>query len=88
MIMISRNFIFNLTNYCVTVSFLAKLPACGISFSTAVSALVVSKSVMLGVLPLTSLILALREAVVATLVIRGILFLTSIILVLRVVLIA
>ena len=43
---------------------------------------------MLGVLPLTSFIFALREAVVATLVILGILPLTSIILVLRVVLVA
>ena len=41
MIMISSNFIFNFTNYCVTVSFfLTKLLTLGTSFSTAVRAVV------------------------------------------------
>ena len=89
MIMISNNFIFNLTNFCVIVSFLTKLLTLGILFSTAVGAVVVTKIVILGILFLTLCILALRAVVVvAKLVILGISPLTSIILALRVVLVA
>ena len=49
MIMISSNFIFSLTNFCVIVSFLTKLPTLGILFSTAVRAVVVAKLVILGI---------------------------------------
>ena len=72
MIMIS-NFLFNFTNFCVTVSFLTKLVTLGILFSTAVRALVVAKLVIFGIPSLTSFILALREVFVAKLVMSGIL---------------
>ena len=91
MIMISINFIFNFTNFCVIVSFfLTKLITLGILFSTEVRAviLVVAKLVILGILFLTSFILALRAVVVAKLVILGISFLTPFILASRVVLVA
>ena len=67
MIMISSNFIFNFTNFCVIVSFfLTKSLRFGILFSIAVRAVVVvAKLVMLG-------ILRLRAEVVAKLVISGI----------------
>ena len=55
------NFLFNFINFCVIVSFLTKLLTLGISFSTAVRELVVTKLVILGISPLASLILALRE---------------------------
>ena len=45
----------------------------GILFSTAVRPLVVSKLVILGILPLISCILALRVALLAKLVLSGIL---------------
>ena len=64
------------------------LPWSGILFSKAVRAVVVVKLVMLGILFLTSFILALREAVVAKLVITGISCLTLLVLTLRVVLVA
>ena len=71
MIMISSNFIFDLTNFCVTVFlFLNKLLTLGILFSTAVTAVLVAK--LLGISPLTSFILAIREALVVKLVISGI----------------
>ena len=63
--MISSNFIFNFTNVCVIVSFLTKLLTLGILFSTVVRAIVVAKLVVLGISPLTSFILALREVLVA-----------------------
>ena len=70
MIMISSNFIFDLTNFCVTVFlFLNKLLTLGILFSTAVIAVVAK---LLGISPLTSFILALSEALVVKLVISGI----------------
>ena len=75
MIMISSNFIFSLTNVCVIVSFLTKLLTLSILFSIAVRAAVVAKFrylVILGISPLTSFILALREALIAKLVILGI----------------
>ena len=59
-----------------------------ILFSTVVKVGVVAKFVIAGILPLTSFILALREAWVATLVILGISFLTSYILASKVVLLA
>ena len=55
------NFLFSFINFCVIVSFLTKLLTLGISFSTAVRELVVTKLVILGISPLASLILALRE---------------------------
>ena len=72
MIIFSSNFIFNFTNFCIVLSFFNKFLTLGILFSTAIRALVVAKLVILGILPLTSFILALREALVATLVILGI----------------
>ena len=66
MIMISSNFIFNFTNFCVIISFfLTKLLTLGILFSTAVRAVVVAKLLILGISLLISLILALRAVVVA-----------------------
>ena len=59
----------------------------GSLFSTAVGAVVVAKLVMLGILSLTSFILATRAAVVAKLVILGITPLSSFTLALRVVLV-
>ena len=61
MIMISSNFIFNFTNFCVIVSFLTKLLTLDILFSVAVRAVVIAKFVTLGTSPLTSFILELRE---------------------------
>ena len=52
---------------------MTKLLTLGILFSTTVKAVVVAKLVILGISPLTSFILALREALVAKLVISGIL---------------
>ena len=52
---------------------MTKLLTLGILFSTAVRAVVVAKLVMLGISPLTSFILALREALEANFVISGIL---------------
>ena len=60
----------------------------GILFLTLVRAAVVAKFVILGILSLTSLILALRTEVVAKLVILDISPVTSFILALRVVLVA
>ena len=62
---------------CYSQFFLTKLPALGISFSTEISGIVVAKSVILGILPLTSFILGLRAAAVAKLVILVISPLTS-----------
>ena len=74
MIMIGSNFIFSFTNFCVIVSFFwTKLLTLGILFSTAIRAVVVAKLVILGILFLTSFILALRVVVVAKFVISGIL---------------
>ena len=53
---------------------MTKVLTSGISFSTAWSTAVKAKLEMLGILPLTSLTLALRSAVAAKLVISGILF--------------
>ena len=66
MIMISSYFIFSFTNFVLT-----KLPTLGILFSTAVKGVVVAKLVILGILFLTSFILALRVVLVAKLVIPG-----------------
>ena len=52
--MISSNFFFNFTNYCVIVSFLTKLLTLGILFSAAVRAVVVANLVTQSVLSLTS----------------------------------
>ena len=51
------------------LSFLTKLLTLGILFSSAVRAAVIAKLLMLGILFLTSFILALRAAVVAKLAI-------------------
>ena len=68
---------------------MTKLLTLGVLFSTAVRAVVVvAKLVILGILLLTSFILALRAVVLAKLVILGISPLTSFILALRVVLVA
>ena len=52
---------------------MTKLLTLGIIFSREVTVVVLAKLVILGILPLTSLILALREALVGKLVISGIL---------------
>ena len=57
---------------CYSEHFLTKLLTLDISFSTAVRAVVV-KLVILGSLPLTSFILALRKVLVTMLVVSGIL---------------
>ena len=89
MIMISSNFIFNVINFCVLVSFLTKLLTLGILISKALrTVVVVAKLVILGILFLTSFILTLRAAVVAQLVLSGIFFLASSVLALQVVLAA
>ena len=54
-------------------SFFTKLLTLGILFSTAVRALVAATLVILGISPLTSIILALRVVLAANLVILGIL---------------
>ena len=79
MIMISSNFNSNFTNICVIVSFLTKSLTLAILLSTTVRA-VVAKFVILGILFLTSFILALRAVVAAKSVILDILLLTSFIL--------
>ena len=66
MIVISSDFIFNFTNFCVIVSFfLTNLLTLGVLFSTAVKAVVVAKLVILGILFLISFILALRALIAA-----------------------
>ena len=70
------------------VFFLTKLLTLGILFWTAVRVVVVAKLVILGILFLTSCILALRAVVVATSVVLGISFLTSFVLALIFVLVA
>ena len=77
MIMISINFIFNFTNFCVIVRFLTKLLTVGVLFSTAVRPVVVVKLVISGILFLISFVLALRAVVAVNLVILGISFLIS-----------
>ena len=77
-----------LPDFCYS-HFLTKLLTLGILFSTtALRAVVLTKLVILSVLPLTSFILVLREAVVTTLLILSISHLTSSILALGVVLVA
>ena len=51
------NFLFNSISLCVTVSFLTKLLASGIIFSTAVNVEFVAKPVILGILLSISVIL-------------------------------
>ena len=68
MIMIS-NFIFNFINICVICSYFDNLLTLSISFSTVVRVPVVAELVILGISPLTSSILALREELIAKLVI-------------------
>ena len=72
MIMIC-NSLFNFIKFCIVASFLTKLLTLGILFSTVGKAAFVAKLVILGILPLTTCILALREALVAKLVMSGIL---------------
>ena len=86
--MISSDFLFNLTNFCVIVSFFTKLVTLGILFSTAARAVLVATLVILGILFLILFVLALREVVIAKLAMLDISFLTSFILALRVVLVA
>ena len=64
MIVISSNFIFNFTDFCVTVSFLTKLLVLGILFSKALRTVILAKLVILGIF-LTSFILVLQAAVVS-----------------------
>ena len=67
-------------------AFLTKSLIIGISFSTVARVVAEAKLVILGILFLTSQILALRAAAVAKLATLDVLFLTSFILALRVVL--
>ena len=53
MIMISSNFIFNFTTFCVIVSFFTKLLTLSVLFSTAVRTVVVAKLVILSIALLT-----------------------------------
>ena len=75
MIMISSNFIFNLTDIYLIGSFFffTKLLTLDVLFSTEVRAIVVAKLVMLGTSFLTSFILAWTVVLVAKFVIPGIL---------------
>ena len=66
MIMISINFIFSFTNFCVIVSFLTKLLILGILFSTAVRAVVVYKLVIQGIASSILLVLPLYTSFLAT----------------------
>ena len=66
-------FLFNFINICVIVSFLTRLLILGISFSTAVRAVVVAKLLILGIFDLTSFMLALRVVLLGKLVISSIL---------------
>ena len=87
------NFIFSLTNFCVIGSifsfllFLFSFPFCVTKLLilrflhlTAVRAVVVAKLIILGISPLTSFVLALKEALVPKLIILGISPVTSFIL--------
>ena len=65
--------IFSFFYFIIMICFLTKSLTLDILFSTAVTAVVVAKPVIIGVLPLTSLILVLRAAVIAKPVIIGIL---------------
>ena len=60
------NFLFNLANFCVIVSYLTKLLTLDVLISTVVRPVVVVAKliVIVGILPLTSFILALREVFV------------------------
>ena len=72
---------------CYSQFFLTKLLTLGILFPMTVRSVVLAKSVILGILFLTSFMLVLRAVVVAKLVMLGI-FLTSFFIALRVVLVA
>ena len=61
------NFFFNFINFCLIVWVLTKFLTLGILLSTAVRAVVVAKSIILGISPVTSSILALGEVLVAKL---------------------
>ena len=61
--MISNNFIFIFTNFCIIVIFCIKLLTLSISFSTAVKAVVVAKLVISGILFLASTILEITAVV-------------------------
>ena len=67
------NFLFNFINVSVIVSFLTKLLALGVLFSTPIREPVVANLVILGTSPLTSFFLALRVVLLPTLVMSGIL---------------
>ena len=74
--MISSNFVFSLTNFCVIVKcFFTNLLTLGILFSTAVRVVivVVLKLVIPGISFLVSFILSLKVVLLAKLVISGIL---------------
>ena len=71
MFMVSSNFIFSFTMFCVIAIFLTKLTL-DILFSTAVRALVLAKLVILGILFLILFILAWTVVLVTKLVILGI----------------
>ena len=59
--MVSINFVFNVANFCVITNFfITKLLTLGLSFSSAVRAVVVAKLVILCILFLTSFILGVR----------------------------
>ena len=67
--MISNNFIFIFTNFCIIVIFCIKLLTLSISFSTAVKAVVVAKLVISGTLFLASTILEITAVAVDELVV-------------------
>ena len=56
------NFIFNFTNFCIVICFFfAELLTSGILFLIAVNAELIAKPAILGILPSTSVILALKS---------------------------
>ena len=75
------NFFFNFTNFCIAVCFLfTKLLTSGILFSTAVNAKLVATSVILGILPSISVILAFKSVFLARSLVSGIFLSESLIL--------
>ena len=88
MIMITTNFNFLFTNFCVLVSFLTKLLKIGISFSTAVKSVVLAKLIIWRILFLTSFILALRVVVVVVVVVVEVVVVVVVVIVVVVVVIA
>ena len=78
MIMVS-NFLFSVRYFSIIICFLIKLSISGILFSTAVNAALVSKPVILYILPSISLTLAFNYAFLKSPILSGIFFSASLI---------